>query len=1171
MRFKKLKLIRYGHFTDFTLDLPADIADFHFIYGHNEAGKSTALAAVGDVLFGIPPRSPYNFLHTYSEMQIGVSLENRNSSLDVIRRKGRQNTVLSQKGVAHPRGDHAFQPFIGNADRMFFERMFSLDHLRLQSGGKEILKASDDVGQMIFSAGAGIAGLGERLTQLSNEAEKLWTPRRAKHRKFYIASDKLKEAKSQIRQHTVSAKNWQELRRTNEDAESFCEKLENEIEQLNVEQLRLSRIRRVLPQIREIQKVNNELINYQNVRILRKNASSIVEKAEQDELSAKRHRRFYEEKIESIESELESLQTNPIIIERAADIRHLYEQWIEIRGERIDLPKRQAELRIKEGALRERASELGWSIDHSIENLPSRTRISVVRQILNQRGEVDANFTNCRNALNESQETLIRLEKELNLLRSPLDVSTLNRTVRTVQRKGDLSAYHLNAESNLNFAQKQLERKLIQLNPGVQSAEQLLSIPIPAEEDIRNIKERKIDCNRRLHVIAQQCIDEEQELQRNEDALNRRVQEEQVVTREALADARKHRDRLWKLVRQTHSEDIPLSNHLEEVGVIEMEDLPDAFEQAVVESDQLADRRFDHAEAVGRVSEIKRVIGDQQTKLSQSKQNKIRILEERDRLVDEWQSIWDSAPFEPLSVDSMLEWLDGRKSVLEAMEIIEGLSIELEKWRKEDHQARDLLTSELIALGIDENLVTNQDLNTLIDMASGLLRKAEAAAEKKASTEVEVVKANQEYVHKKKTYKKAKAVKEEWLRNWTAGVAKLGLSESLTPESVSIQIEIIEEMRELVGQIFSLRNDRIAKIKRDISEFENSALDLVGEIALDLAYLSPDDAVVKLKTQLDEAERALNEHQRYNRDVSSYRQKIIEHDSELINVENKISYLKNEADVTTSKDLKLAINRSDQIRKLKKDQQQLVDILKRDGDGKSLDELEKECEDVDYDQIVASEGAVQNKLKELQSRLNDGVVRRTQSRREFKAIGGENAAAIAEADRQEALAEMQATVEQYIRVKTSALLLKWSIDRYRKEKQAPLLLRASEIFKLITDNSFSTLQIQYDDQDNPTLAGKRHDGELVSVSGMSTGTVDQLYLALRIASVEEYLEKADALPFIADDLFINFDDDRAVAGMKMLGELSQKTQVLFFSHHDHLAEIAKDTLGNAINVVNLSG
>jgi len=87
---------------------------------------------------------------------------------------------------------------------------------------------------------------------------------------------------------------------------------------------------------------------------------------------------------------------------------------------------------------------------------------------------------------------------------------------------------------------------------------------------------------------------------------------------------------------------------------------------------------------------------------------------------------------------------------------------------------------------------------------------------------------------------------------------------------------------------------------------------------------------------------------------------------------------------------------------------------------------------------------------------------------------------------------------------------------------------------------------------------------------MSTGTADQLYLALRVASVEAYLGRADALPFVADDLFINFDDARAAAGFEVLGKLASKTQILFFTRHRHLVDIAERTLEKSVNVVSLS-
>ncbi len=159
--------------------------------------------------------------------------------------------------------------------------------------------------------------------------------------------------------------------------------------------------------------------------------------------------------------------------------------------------------------------------------------------------------------------------------------------------------------------------------------------------------------------------------------------------------------------------------------------------------------------------------------------------------------------------------------------------------------------------------------------------------------------------------------------------------------------------------------------------------------------------------------------------------------------------------------------------------------------------------------------------------------------------------------------------EQFVRVRTAATLLQWAIDRYRREKQAPLLKRAGQMFATLTSNSFSDLRVEYDEKDRAHLAGIRPDDSTVSVDGMSDGTADQLYLALRLASVEEYLSRAHPLPFVADDLFINFDDTRAAAGFKVLAELGRKTQILFFTHHRHLVDIARSTLGESINIITL--
>lgn len=126
--------------------------------------------------------------------------------------------------------------------------------------------------------------------------------------------------------------------------------------------------------------------------------------------------------------------------------------------------------------------------------------------------------------------------------------------------------------------------------------------------------------------------------------------------------------------------------------------------------------------------------------------------------------------------------------------------------------------------------------------------------------------------------------------------------------------------------------------------------------------------------------------------------------------------------------------------------------------------------------------------------------------------------------------------------------------------QDPVIKRASEIFPRLTLNSFDRLKTGFDEKDRPVLLGVRTSGEEVEVSGMSDGTRDQLFLALRLASLERQLASGEPLPFVVDDILIKFDDDRAEATLGQLADLAKRTQVLFFTHHSHLVEIAQKVL-----------
>jgi uncharacterized protein YhaN len=132
-------------------------------------------------------------------------------------------------------------------------------------------------------------------------------------------------------------------------------------------------------------------------------------------------------------------------------------------------------------------------------------------------------------------------------------------------------------------------------------------------------------------------------------------------------------------------------------------------------------------------------------------------------------------------------------------------------------------------------------------------------------------------------------------------------------------------------------------------------------------------------------------------------------------------------------------------------------------------------------------------------------------------------------------AALKQDAARFLRLRLATQLLENQIERFRKENQGPLLQKSGEVFKAITRDAFSGLGADFNADDLPILVGIRPDETKVPVEGLSDGTRDQLYLALRLAALNQYLVDHEPMPLILDDLLITFDDDRAKAILPQLG------------------------------------
>ena len=267
--------------------------------------------------------------------------------------------------------------------------------------------------------------------------------------------------------------------------------------------------------------------------------------------------------------------------------------------------------------------------------------------------------------------------------------------------------------------------------------------------------------------------------------------------------------------------------------------------------------------------------------------------------------------------------------------------------------------------------------------------------------------------------------------------------------------------------------------------------------------------------------------------------------------------------------LRALIARSDEYWGLKGAADAGKSAAEANGDGLAMKQLAEEAIGIDIAQIPVRLSEISRDLAEARDIQAERSANLATANAELGKISGNDDAARAESARQDALSRMGDAAERFIKVHIAGKLLRWAIDRFRETKQGPMLACASEIFSGLTLGSFSKLVVDFE-SDPPRLDGLRPDGRTVGITGMSDGTRDQLYLALRLAALEMHIGQGHALPFIADDLFINYDDERSSAGLEALARLSEFTQVIFLSHHKHLLPAVKRVFGDSANITELA-
>jgi uncharacterized protein YhaN len=141
-------------------------------------------------------------------------------------------------------------------------------------------------------------------------------------------------------------------------------------------------------------------------------------------------------------------------------------------------------------------------------------------------------------------------------------------------------------------------------------------------------------------------------------------------------------------------------------------------------------------------------------------------------------------------------------------------------------------------------------------------------------------------------------------------------------------------------------------------------------------------------------------------------------------------------------------------------------------------------------------------------------------------------------------------------VTLSRALLERQVARFQERHQPRLIEELSALFAALTEGRYTRVYPRYDDEG--TFVAVRKDGVEVTPAAMSTGTREQLWLAVRLAYVRQYCEASEPLPLILDDPLVNFDAARARATLAVLADFARRSQVLMLTCHAHLVDLARD-------------
>jgi len=1155
MRIDRLDLIAYGPFTDKSLNLSDGKFGLHLIYGDNEAGKSTCLRALIAWLFGIPTRTDDVFLHSYSQLRIGGELRlSDGKKLEFVRRKGTKGTLL-RYGTDESLDDALLALFLpGGIDGNIFTKLWGIDHARLVAGGQELLNQSGDLGQALFSAAVGTAGLREVLADLQSGAEEIYKPR-ASTRILNQAISNYKDAQKRIKDMSLPIAEWKGLQRDLSDTLVDIGQVEKNIESKNKEKSRLDRLNRVKGALAERRSLLDRINELREVLLLPEDFEEKRKTAIDKLQSASEAKEKAEKKLESLEQESETLSIRNELLENEQAILAFYKELGAVEKTITDRPQQDGKRRL----LRSEAEILLKSVrpDEKLDNadnlrplLNNKKWISALAQkygLLTQRKE------KAESTLRDIEDEQESIRKELGEQpQSDLDLSELKAVIASVRKEGDIEQRLADMKKRASEEKSASEDELARLGRFTGTAESLSKVAMPVSETLDTFEKESDELSEKIRDYGRKQQEIEEEKRQTEQELNALLLTSDVPMITELEESRKVRNTGWSLIKRKYIEKIDVEQDIREFA--SESDLPTLYEQKVDNADYVSDRLRLAADQVAQRAGLESKIENLKSRLDDIAGEIRKANETQEAHQKRWNAIWEPLEITPGTPREMKQWLLRVEKLVASASSAKTVASEVQTLAGELKRLKEAVSIQITKF--DESLAQQEmGLEAMISLCEQRVEREEAIRERKRQLEQSL---SDSGIRLKRTRDELKSIEKEqsnWLREWGQAIEGLGLKAGVHPEHATETFDHLVAFFDKFDKSEELRK-RIYGLDQVEERFNKKVFEFADCIEFKRDGQEAATIAAQLHQKLNDAREARAKGQKIETQAKEIKGELEDTNISIRAAREQLASLREQAGVETNDDLIGAGERSRNKRELQHKLDIIERELNRNGDGLSIQELEKEADESEIDAIEGELEKISWQLKELQENRDSLRDRRQTLQNEIKAKDGSAVAANSSQEAEEHFATMVSSAEQYLRLQIAALILEQRIEDYRKKNQAPVLARAGELFSKLTFGSYGNLRDELDDSGKPILLGVRPNDEEVAVEGMSDGSRDQLFLALRLATLEQHLSKGEPMPFVVDDILIGFDDRRTRFCLEVLAELATRTQVLLFTHHRRVVELA---------------